>query len=66
MPPRIVITSPANLHRQKHFDKLAELVDAGDFEAISAYNMKGIDSYSKMINRYRDIILIAHQNSQHA
>lgn len=61
MPDHIVITSAANLHRQKPVDKLEALVAAGDWDAVASFNMNGIDSYSKMINRHRDRFLAAHR-----
>lgn len=60
MPEKPIVTSPTNMHRQKHFDKLAELAAAGEWDAVSAFHMKGVDSYSAMINRYRDRLLAAH------
>lgn len=60
MPEKPVVTSPTNMHRQKHFDKLAAHAEAGEWDAVAAYHMNGIDSYSHMINRYRDRLLAAH------
>jgi hypothetical protein len=63
-PEKPVIGSPTNQHRQKHFDKLAELSSAGKWDEVAAFNMKGIDSYSKDINRYRDRLLAAHATQE--
>lgn len=60
MPEKPVILSPTNQHRQKHFDKLAEMAEAGSWDEVAAYDMKGVDSYSKLINKYRDRLLTAH------
>jgi hypothetical protein len=60
-PVKPVVTSQTNLHRQKWFDKLEAMADANDWDGVRALDMKGIDSYSKMINRYRDQLLTAHE-----
>ncbi len=67
-PEKPVVLSETNAHRQKHFDKLYELAGSGDWDGVAAYHMKGIDTYSKSINRYRDRLLAAHaaQQSQRA
>lgn len=57
LPKRIVITSAANKHRQKHFDALADAAETGDWDKVAAYQMKGTDTYCKMIHRYRDLLL---------
>jgi hypothetical protein len=64
VPPKPVIASVTNMHRQKHFDKLHELSEAGDWDGVAAYHMNGVDSYSAMINRYRDRLLAAHNAGQ--
>lgn len=61
VPEKPVVTSPTNMHRQKHFDALAAHAEAGEWDKIEAYHMSGIDSYSAMINRYRDRLLAAHR-----
>jgi hypothetical protein len=61
VPVKPVIASVTNMHRQKHFDRLHELSEAGDWDGVAAYHMNGIDSYSAMINRYRDRLLAAHR-----
>jgi hypothetical protein len=60
-PAHLVITSAANAHRQKHVDKLEKMAADGDWEGVHSFHMKGIDSYSAMINRHRDRILAAHE-----
>ena len=61
MPGHLVITSEANKHRQKAVDRLEKLVADGDWEGVEKFNMNGIDTYSKMINRHRDRFLAAHR-----
>lgn len=41
MPEKPIVTSRANLHYQKRFDRLAEWAAAGDWDAIAAYEVKG-------------------------
>lgn len=60
MPEKPIVTSETNKHRQKHFDELAAHAEAGDWDKVAAKHMAGIDSYSAMINRYRDRLLSAH------
>jgi hypothetical protein len=64
MPEKPVVTSPTNMHRQKHFDALAAYAAANEWEKIEAYAMRGVDSYCKMINQYRDRLLAAHRGQQ--
>ena len=60
MPEKPVIASPTNQHYQKRLDKLAELAEAGDWDAIRAYSIKGANTYAKMVVQYRDRLLTAH------
>jgi hypothetical protein len=46
------VTSAANLHYQKHFDRLFALARAGDWDAVRDYKVTGSNSYSKMVVRY--------------
>src|SRR5712672_482886 len=48
-----VVTSAANPHYQKHFDRLFGLAKAGDWDAVRDYKVTGSNSYSKMVARYR-------------
>ena len=52
-----VVTSAANPHYQKHFDRLFGLAKAGDWDAVRNYEVKGSNSYSKMVARYRQDLL---------
>jgi hypothetical protein len=61
MPTKPDVTSPANKHYQKRFDKLAELAAAGDWDAVAAYECNGLNSYSKMVRQYRDRLVAAHK-----
>ena len=40
-------------------DKLAELAEAGDWDAVRAYECTGVNSYAKMVRQYRDRLLAA-------
>jgi hypothetical protein len=61
-----VVTSEANPHYQKHFDRLFALATAGDWDAVRDYEVKGSNSYSKMIARYRQDLLALHAASEAA
>ena len=66
MPDKPVVTSKTNQHYQKRFDRLAELAAAGDWDAVRAYDVKGSNTYSKMLARYRRQLLAAHAASDTA
>ena len=55
-----VVTSNANPHYQKHFDRLFALAKAGDWDGVGNYEVKGSNSYSKMVARYRQDLLAVH------
>jgi hypothetical protein len=59
VPEKPDVTSHANHHYQKRFDKLAELAEAGDWDAVRAYECTGVNSYAKMVRQYRDRLLAA-------
>jgi hypothetical protein len=61
-----VVTSKANPHYQKHFDRLFALAKAGDWDAVRDYEVKGSNSYSKMVARYRQDLLAVHAASETA
>ena len=60
MPDKPIVTSETNKHRQKHFNVLCAYAEAGEWDKVAAYQMRGIDTYTKMIHRYRDQLLAAH------
>ena len=66
MPEKPIVTSKANPHYQKRFDHLAAQAAAGDWDAVKAYEVNGINSYAKMVRQYRDRLLAAHAASQNA
>ena len=67
LPPRApVVTSAANPHYQKHFDRLFDLAKAGDWDRVRNYEVKGRNSYSKMVARYRQDLLAVHAASEAA
>ena len=61
-----VVTSAANLHYQKHFDRLFDLAQVGDWDGVRNYEVKGSNSYSKMVARYRRDLLAVHAASEAA
>ena len=61
-----VVTSKANPHYQKHFDRLLGLAKAGDWDAVRDYKVTGSNSYSKMGARYRQDLLALHVASETA
>jgi hypothetical protein len=61
-----VVTSAANPHYQKHFDRLFELAQAGDWDGVRNYEVKGSNSYSKMVARYRRDLLAVHGPARRA
>jgi hypothetical protein len=67
LPPRApVVTSAANPHYQKHFDRLFDLAQAGDWDGVRNYDVKGSNSYSKLVARYRQDLLAVHAASKAA
>jgi len=63
VPEKPDVTSHANHHYQKRFDRLAEFAEAGDWDAVRAYECNGVNSYAKMVRQYRDRLLAAHAAS---
>jgi hypothetical protein len=63
MPTKPVMTSKANPHYQKRFDKLEAMAMSGDWDGVRGYEVKGINSYAKMVKQYRDRLLTAHAAS---
>lgn len=60
MPTKPIITSPANREQyQKRFDKLEAMAMAGDWDGVRGYEVKGINSYAKMVKQYRARLLMA-------
>jgi hypothetical protein len=59
-----LVTSAANAHYQKHFDRLFALAKAGDWDAVRDYKVTGSNSYSKMVVRYRQDLLAVHAASE--
>jgi hypothetical protein len=61
MPTKPIITSAANQKQyQPRFDKLEAMAMAGDWDGVRGYEVKGINSYAKMVAAYRDRLLAAH------
>src|SRR5580704_6923042 len=59
-----VVTSAANPHYQKHFDRLFDLAKAGDWDGVRNYEVKGSNSYSKLVARYQRDLLALHAASE--
>jgi hypothetical protein len=65
MPEKPICTSEANKDQyQKRFDFLAERAAAGDWDAVRNYEVKGVNSYAKMVKLYRERLLTAHEAQQ--
>ncbi len=65
MPAKPIMTSPTNKAQyQPRFDKLEAMAAAGDWDAVRAYEVKGINSYAKMVKQYRERLLAAHGAQQ--
>jgi hypothetical protein len=64
MPDKPDVSSHANRHYQKRFDKLAELAAAGDWDAVAGYECNGVNSYAKMVRQYRDRLVAVHKAQQ--
>jgi hypothetical protein len=61
MPTRPIMTSPTNKAQyQPRFDKLEAMAMAGDWDGVRGYEVKGINSYAKMVKQYRARLLAAH------
>jgi hypothetical protein len=59
-----IVTSAANPHYQKHFDRLFGLAKAGDWDAVRDYKVTGSNSYSKLVARYQQDLLALHAASE--
>jgi hypothetical protein len=59
LPPALVIVSAANQHYQHRADALRELAEAGKLNALLVAEVKGVNTYSKMLVRYRDQCIAA-------
>jgi len=59
-----VVTSAANPHYQKHFDRLFGLARAGNWDAVRDYKVSGSNSYAKKVARYREDLLALHVASE--
>jgi hypothetical protein len=67
MPAKPIMTSPTNKAQyQPRFDKLEGMAKAGDWDGVRGYEVKGINSYAKMVAAYRDRLLAAHEAQQRA
>jgi hypothetical protein len=50
MPAKAIMTSPTNKAQyQPRFDKLEAMAKAGDWDGVRSYEVKGINSYAKMV-----------------
>jgi hypothetical protein len=64
MPAKPIITSAANQKQyQPRFDKLEAMAMVGDWDGVRGYEVKGINSYAKMVKQYRARLLAAHAAS---
>jgi hypothetical protein len=56
----VLTTAGFTASYQKRIEKLAELAAAGDWNAVAAYEVKGHNTYSKIVARYRDQLVAFH------
>jgi hypothetical protein len=56
-----VVTSAANQLYQKKFDALHAHAVAGEWDAVRDFKITGSNSYSKMVERYRQDLLAVHK-----
>jgi hypothetical protein len=66
MPAKPEITSPTNQHCKPRFDKLEALANAGDWDGIAGFEVKGANTYAKLLRQYRDRLLAAHRAQEAA
>ena len=65
MPTKPIMTSAANKDQyQPRFDKLEAMATTGDWGGVRGYEVKGINSYAKMVKQYRDRRLAAYEAQQ--
>jgi hypothetical protein len=57
VPVKPIITSAANISYQRKIDRLAAMAAAGDWSAVKTYELKGQNTYAKVVMRYRDELL---------
>lgn len=58
VPAAPTVTSPANVKAyQPRFDKLHALAAAGDWAGVEGYAINGVNSYAKMLQRYKTALL---------
>src|SRR5258706_3839991 len=55
-----VVSSATNQLYQKKFDALHAHAVAGEWDAVRDYKVTGSNSYSKMVERYRENLLAVH------
>lgn len=58
----LTINSEKNGGYQKHANALFEAAKAGDRKTLANYNIKGTNTYCRMLRRYRDGLLAAVQS----
>jgi len=59
MIPKPIINSATNRRYQTRIDALAALAAASDWTGIAAFEVKGVNTYAKVVQRYRDALLAA-------
>lgn len=56
-PPQIKSTQPANLGKQKHLNALHKHAQAGEWDKVEAYPTPGVNTYAKMVQKYKASLL---------
>lgn len=57
--PKLEVKSAANPSYQKKADALRSLACGGDLDGLKAYEIGGVNTYAKMLRRYRDHLVVA-------
>lgn len=58
-PPVLAFTNTMNYTYSRHAQRLHELWAAGDAQALLDYPIKGTNTYSRALRRYREILVAA-------
>lgn len=59
LPPVLHFTSEANYSYNRHSEAMHALAKAGDVKALTAYLIKGTNTYARALAGYRDLLVTA-------
>lgn len=57
--PKLEVKSAANPSYQKKADALRSMATGGDLDGLKGYQIGGVNTYAKMLRRYRDHLVVA-------